>query len=438
MTLAGDGDGEGDRRGLTRRDLISGAAVLGVNAAAAGPLLGARAPLAHGARRSPRARRAPAAEPQTVVPFYGPHQAGIVTPAQEYLNMAAFDLNDDSREQLRSLLERWTTAAAALTAGDPYEPEPQSPDRAPQDTGEAIGLGPAGLTLTFGFGPGLFAAKRSRRLGIDGRRPAELRVLPPFAGERLDPASSGGDLCVQACADDPQVAFHAVHVLTRLAGASARLRWSQLGFGRTSSTSRAQSTPRNLMGFKDGTHNLRAEETAAVERFVWVAPGEGPRWMAGGSFMIARRIRILFGAWDATALEGQERTIGRKKLSGAPLGGEHEYDAVDLQARDSAGAPVIPANAHIRLAGPQDNGGERILRRGYSYSAGAQPGDGELDAGLFFIAFQRSPQRQFIPLQRRLAGSDALDRFTVHTSSAIFACPPGVLPGGFLGELLLG
>jgi deferrochelatase/peroxidase EfeB len=202
MTPAGDGDdgdGEDDREGLTRRDLISGAAVLGVNAAAAGPLLGARAPLARAARRSPRARRAPAAEPQTVVPFYGPHQSGIVTPAQEYLNMAAFDLNDDSREQLRSLLERWTTAAAALTAGEPYEPEPQSPDRAPEDTGEAIGLGPAGLTLTFGFGPGLFAAQRARRLGSPDAGPRSCGCcLRSRASAWTRPAPAGTSACRRA------------------------------------------------------------------------------------------------------------------------------------------------------------------------------------------------------------------------------------------------
>jgi deferrochelatase/peroxidase EfeB len=97
---------------------------------------------------------------------------------------------------------------------------------------------------------------------------------------------------------------------------------------------------------------------------------------------------------------------------------------------------VIPLDSHIRLASPVNNGGQAILRRGYSYGEGIEPATGELDAGLLFIGFQRSPRRQFIPLQRRLSSSDALSRFTVHTSSAIFACPPGALPGGFPGELL--
>jgi deferrochelatase/peroxidase EfeB len=188
------------------------------------------------------------------------------------------------------------------------------------------------------------------------------------------------------------------------------------------------------MGFKDGTDNICAEDTQAMNEFVWVQDGDGPAWMAGGSYLIARRIRILFDVWDATALEDQQRVIGREKLSGAPLGGESEYDPVDLQATAANGELEIPADAHIRLAGPHANQGQRILRRGYSYSESVEPGSGQIDAGLFFIAFQRSPTRQFIPIQQRLAAADALNKHTLHTSSAIFACPPGAQPGGFIGE----
>lgn len=189
------------------------------------------------------------------------------------------------------------------------------------------------------------------------------------------------------------------------------------------------------MGFKDGTVNVRAEEKDAFEEIVWVQNSDGPAWMVGGTYLITRRIRILFDVWDVTSLEGQERVIGRHKLSGAPLGGYSEDDPIDLQATNN-GELVIPANAHIRLASPENNAGQRILRRGYSYSEGVEPETGDIDAGLFFIAFQRSPQRQFIPLQRRLAVSDALNHHTLHTSSAIFACPPGASPSGFVGDAL--
>jgi deferrochelatase/peroxidase EfeB len=418
--MAGPGD-------LTRRGLLSAAGVLAANASLE-PLLTSSAQAARG-RPAPRGDQA--------VPFHGPHQAGIATAAQEYLHFAAFDMRATGQAALRSLLERWTLLAERLTLGKPYEPAPDTSTRAPADTGEALGIGPSRLTLTFGFGPSLFGSSaHGGRFGLSHARPAELRPLPPFPGERLDQASSGGDICVQACAEDPQVAFHAIHMLRRAADGAAALRWSQQGFGRTSSTSRAQRTPRNLMGFKDGTNNVRAEDTAALEELVWARREDGPRWLAGGTYLIARRIRMRFDAWDASGLGAQQDTIGREKRSGAPLGGRREHDPVDLQATGPDGRPLIPVDAHIRLASPRENRGAEILRRGYSYGAATDATSSELDAGLFFIAFQRSPRRQFVPLQRRLARSDALNRFTAHTSSSIFACPPGVLPGGFIGELL--
>lgn len=414
--------------GLTRRGVLSGAALLGIGAG-----------LDHVITKFPnQATNAKSGtEPsESAVPFYGAHQAGIATPAQDYLSFAAFDLTSSAVEDLRSLLQEWTAAATSLTAGRPYQPAPQEPSQPPEDTGEAIGLDPAQLTITIGFGPSMFGSPGQDRFGLARVQPPLLQPLPPFQGDSLDPSSSGGDMCVQACANDPQVAFHAVHVFSRIANGTASLRWAQLGFGRTSSTSRAQTTPRNLMGFKDGTDNIRAEDRAEMDDYVWVVPNDGPAWMTGGTYLIARRIKILFDVWDTTSLEGQQRTIGRDKLTGAPLGSKNEYDPVQLTATAPDGELLIPANAHIRLANPQNNDGQRILRRGYSYTEPIEPGTGEIDAGLFFIAFQRSPQRQFIPLQRRLAANDALNRHTLHTSSAIFACPPGASPGGFVGDAL--
>jgi deferrochelatase/peroxidase EfeB len=367
---------------------------------------------------------------RSAVPFYDRWQAGIATPAQEFLDFAAFDMASESADDLVSLLKQWTAAGAALTAGRPYEPVQEAPGEAPSDTGEALGLGAANLTITVGFGPGLFT---EGRFGIFRQQPPSLAPLPAFNGENLDLDRSGGDLCVQACADDPQVAFHAIHVFTRLASGAATLRWAQQGFGRTSSTSRSQATPRNLMGFKDGTENIRAEDGEAMDRFVWARASDGPGWMAGGSYLVARRIQILLDVWDTTSLEGQERVIGREKTSGAPLGGKDEYDSANLTAKAN-GSLTIPADAHIRLASPDYNDDQRILRRGYSYSEPPEPGSGQIDAGLFFLCFQRDPRRQFIPIQRRLAASDALNRHTLHNASAIFACPPGVRPGQFIGE----
>ena len=194
---------------------------------------------------------------------------------------------------------------------------------------------------------------------------------------------------MQACANDPVVAFHAVRNLARAGFGRAALRWTQLGFGRTSATASGQSTPRNLQGFKDGTNNLHGDDQAAMDQFVWVGDEEPQQWMHGGSYLVSRRIRMLIEVWDRSTLDDQQQTIGRYKASGAPLTGNLEHDAPDLSARDSAGAPVIARDAHIRLAGPGANAGQRILRRGYSYTDGIDPVTGELDAGLFFVAYQR-------------------------------------------------
>ncbi|HEX2265421.1 MAG TPA: Dyp-type peroxidase [Solirubrobacterales bacterium] len=300
----------------------------------------------------------------------------------------------------------------------------------PDDTGETVGLLPSRLTVTFGFGPGLFDRPG---LGLAGRRPAALEPLPSLPGDVLDPGKSGGDVCVQACSDDPQVAFHAVRNLARIGRGTVAMRWSQLGFGRTSTTSRSQDTPRNLMGLKDGTANIRAEDGEDMSRFVWVGD-EGPAWLRGGTYMVTRRIRMLLEVWDRASLRDQERTIGRHKYSGAPLGGEDEFEPLPLDA-ERDGRPLIPRDAHVRLASANENDGARILRRGYSFTDGVDESLGELDAGLFFVSFQRDPE-QFVAIQRRLGRFDALNEYIKHVGSALFAVPPGAKPGGYVGESL--
>lgn len=280
------------------------------------------------------------------VAFRGAHQAGIVTPAQDRLHFVALDLTTTDRAAVRDLLARWTASAERMTAGRETAEGGALPGNrytAPADTGEALGLPPSSLTLTFGVGSGFFD-----KLGITGRRPAGLAALPRFQRDQLDPARSGGDLCIQACADDPQVAVHAVRNLVREGFGVTEVRWSQLGFGRTSSTSTGQATPRNLFGFKDGTNNLKAEEPDLLDRHVWVGD-EGPEWLRGGSYLVARRIRMHIEVWDRSNLDDQQRTIGRDKGEGAPLTGTAEFDTADLAATDASG-PVIPDDAHIRLA----------------------------------------------------------------------------------------
>ncbi len=407
--------------GLSRRRLLGafGAGTAGVLAAgAAGGAIG----------RATADDAAPAAAaPTDAVPFHGEHQAGIVTPAQDRLHFVALDVTTDSREELAALLREWTEAARRMTAGrdaGPVGAVEGSQWAPPDDTGEAIGLPASGLTVTVGFGPTLFTtADGVDRFGLAARRPAPLAELPAFPGDQIDPAISGGDLCVQACANDPQVAVHAVRNLVRIGAGRVSVRWSQLGFGRTSSTSTAQATPRNLFGFKDGTDNLKAENASTLDRFVWVgAEDPGADWLAGGSYLVTRRIRMLVEPWDSSPLAEQERTIGRAKGSGAPLGQRAEFDPVDFTTQVD-GEFAVPETSHVFLAHPT-NSGTAILRRGYSFVDGSD-GLGRLDAGLFFIAYQRDPETGFVQVQRNLR-LDAMNEYVRHTSSAVFACPPGV------------
>ncbi|MEU6914763.1 iron uptake transporter deferrochelatase/peroxidase subunit [Streptomyces olindensis] len=347
------------------------------------------------------------------IPFHGPHQAGIATPVQDRLHFAAFDVTTEDRAAFVRLLKDWTDAARRLTAGHPvgggaYGGLAEAP---PDDTGEALGLRPSRLTLTIGFGPELF-----EKLGLADRRPEALIDLPRFAGDNLDRARSGGDLCIQACADDPQVAVHAIRNLARIGFGTVVIRWSQLGFGKTSSTTPEAQTPRNLMGFKDGTRNIAGTETDRLREHVWVGEQDGPAWMAGGSYLVARRIRMHIETWDRTSLQEQEDVFGRDKGEGAPVGKAKERDEPFLKA--------MKPDAHVRLAHPDANQGATILRRGYSFTDGTD-GLGRLDAGLFFLAYQRDVRKGFVPIQRNLA-TDALNEYIQHVGSALFAIPPGV------------
>lgn len=371
--------------------------------------------------------------------FFGAHQSGIVTPAQDRLHFASFDVTATTREELVGLLQDWTAAAEQMTRGDQIEPAVASSYAAPPpDTGEAEGLPASRLTLTFGFGPSLFRDGEGQdRFGIAERQPTELRVLPHFPADNLNTLRSNGDLCVQACADDPQVAVHAIRNLSRIAFGRASLRWSQLGFGRTSSTSTSQSTPRNLFGFKDGTANLKAEQTDQVDEHLWVGSGDdrAASWLAGGSYLVARRINMHIETWDRTSLQEQEQLTGRDRPHGAPLSGGTEFTALDLEVKGSSNQPLIAQNAHVRLAHPSQNGGARMLRRGYNFTDGNDE-LGRLDAGLFFIAYVRSPQKQYVPMQNKLAREDGLMEYLQHTGSALFAVPPGATRGGYVGEQL--
>jgi deferrochelatase/peroxidase EfeB len=427
----GSGDGRDDepgsaapaRGGISRRAFVAG----GVGALGGAALLGGGFA---GGRAEGRREVEHADATGQAYPFYDQaHPPGVRTTPQEHSVFVALDVTSTSAGDLKVLLARWSAAIAQLMAGDTVSnPEPSRPDAVAEETGEALDLGPQSLTVLVGLGPSLF----DHRFGLAARRPAALADLPRFPSDLLQPELCGGDLCLQACADDPQVAFHAIRVLVRMARGTAVTRWTVIGFNRASAGP-GQTTPRNLMGFKDGTRNVSTDEQ--YDKFVWIGPGDTDQpWMAGGTYLVSRKIQMMIETWDTDTIGDQQAVFGRTKVEGAPLSGTHETDTPDFAATGAGGARLIDPTSHIALAAPEQNAGLMIRRRPYNYTDGLGEG-GQLDAGLHFVCFQNDPQA-FVTLQNRLGSSDRLNEYIKHRGSAIFAVPPTPRRGRFVGQEL--
>lgn len=422
----------GRTRGFSRRRLVAGAGVAGMLGIAGfgGGAIGHR--MGHDEAEA----QAPT---QLTYPFRGERQQGITTPAQDNMYIAAYDVTADDAADLKDLLGQWTVAAEQMCAGELVGGEPSAnKEMPPEDTGEAWGYPAAGLSITFGFGRSLFQDEHGKdRFGLKSRMPGVLAEgVPKFANENLREGSSNGDLVVQVCANDPQVCVHAIRNLTRIGFGTVALRWGQIGYGRTSSTSADQETPRNLFGFKDGTANIKSQDGQDVlDQHVWVQDGDDAAadWMVGGSYLMARKIHMYLEIWDRVRLSEQEEIIGRDKRYGAPLSvqdpsAEKEFDALDLSATGEGGKPAIADDAHVAIVAPENNDGHRMLRRGYNYTDG-NDSLGRLDAGLFFIAYVRDPRTGFYPMLKKMTRKDALTEYLQHVGSALFAVPPGVREG---------
>ncbi|MFE0316091.1 MULTISPECIES: iron uptake transporter deferrochelatase/peroxidase subunit [Streptomyces] len=400
--------------GISRRRLLGTAGATGLVLGAAGGAVGyASAPSGAAPLTSVGA---------TKVPFHVKHQPGITDPLQSRGHLLAFDLVPGAgRKEAAALLRRWSDTARRLMAGE-FDAE--------GDSDVARDAGPSSLTLTFGFGHSFFA-----RTGLEKQRPAALDPLPAFSSDRLDRARSDGDLWVQIGADDALVAFHALRAVQKDAGAAARVRWQMNGFNRSPGATARPMTTRNLMGQVDGTRNPKPEEPDFDERIFVPEQGESA-WMANGSYVVVRRIRMLLDDWEKLSLRDQEGVIGRRKADGAPLSGGDETTEMDLEKTDAKGNLVVPFNAHARITRPDQNGGAAMLRRPFSYHDGIDA-DGTPDAGLLFVCWQADPLRGFVPVQRKLDRGDALTPFVRHEASGLFAVPGGAAEGEYVGQALL-
>ena len=349
------------------------------------------------------------ADGQEEISFYGKHQAGITTPMQKNIYFVVLDLRTTDKNELIQLFKEWTDYSQKLVNGELVKKDGSNALLPPSDTGETVGLNPYRLTLTFGV-----SASFLTKLGLEKKRPKLFRDLPAFPKEQLREQYTGGDIVIQACADDEQVAFHAVRNLIRKGRNKVTMKWSQSGFAAIGDR---METPRNLFGFKDGTANVTTEKD--FDKVVWA---DSQDWMKNGSYMAVRRIIMHLETWDRTNLQEQENTFGRYKESGAPFGKKNEFDEVDLS--------LLPVDSHVRLAKEVDL---PILRRSYSYSDGIDPKTGQFDAGLLFIAFQKDPD-SFVKIQTNLGADDKMNEYVTHIGSGLFACFGGVKEGGYIGQ----
>ena len=417
--------------GVSRRGALSGALWAGVGGLAVGAAGGGAAGWAQASSTHNDNNDKDTVDLHRSYPFYGQaHPAGVATDPQRDCVFMSFTLAPGaSRQDLQTLLARWSAASAVLQQGNPVGTvQPTSAVAPAVDTGEALGLSPASLTVTIGLGPSVFG----ERFGLAAHKPALLAELPTLNGDNLDPGLTGGDLSIQACADDPQVCYHATRNLARIGRRIVTPSWAVLGFGRASAGP-GQGTPRNLLGFKDGTRNVSTEEQ--YSQFVWVANSDQP-WMNGGTYQVVRKIRMLLETWDTDRIGNQQTIFGRHKEEGSPLTGTKEFDTPDFAAKNSAGHPVIDPVSHVALAARENNGGVMIRRRSYNYTDGLAA-TGQLNAGLLFISYQNDPAH-FITLQNRLGAHDLLNEYIRHIGSAIFAVPPAPEEGRYIGQALFG
>jgi len=398
---------------ISRRDFIKKAGMMGAGAMMAPSIM----KLLFGGT-SPKDALA-LEEANQAIPFYGKCQSGITTPIQRQVYFAVLDLATEDLETIRGIFKSWTTYIARMMQGELVEAYKSNTMLPPTDTGEAVGMGTERLTITVGVSPSFL-----EKLNLSSKKLPELEDLPKFARDQLQEAFTGGDICIQACAEDAQVAFHAVRNLLRKGREHLTLKWSQTGYAAITSQG---STPRNLFGFKDGTANVTSQDD--FDRVIWC---DQDNWMKNGTYLIVRRVQMHLETWDRTSLKEQENTFGRHRDSGAPLGAVDEFDPVDLELKDDKGNLVIPEDCHVRLA---KEVGEEIYRRAFSYANGIDPRTGQFDAGLLFISFQKDPQ-QFIKVQKNLGTKDKLNEYITHVGSGLFANLPGVEEGGYLGQSL--
>ncbi|MBE9013197.1 deferrochelatase/peroxidase EfeB [Pseudanabaenaceae cyanobacterium LEGE 13415] len=403
---------------LTRRDLLIGMAAAG--GVAALTTLGYRALLTQDDETTDEA-----------VPFFGIHQAGIITPAPAAALIVAFDVTARNKSELVQLFKGLSDRIEKLTQG--WAPPADDPKFPPPDSG-VLGtkVFPDNLTMTVAVGSSLF----DKRYELEKLKPKHLQPMPNYPNDQPDPELLHGDLLIQFCSNTAETNIHALRDILKNFPSLVAIRWKIEGFLPPHTLKKlGKDTVRNLLGFKDGTANLNATDANLMDRIVWMQQNsEEPAWTVGGSYQVVRVIRNLVERWDRTPLGEQEKIIGRDKKTGAPLGMQQEHDIPNYE-QDPKGKQ-FPLDAHIRLANPRKSELGLILRRGFNYSRGVSK-SGQLDMGLLFVCFQSDLEKGFMTVQERLNG-EPLEEYIKPLGGGFFFALPGVTDKRkYLGQALL-
>jgi deferrochelatase/peroxidase EfeB len=401
---------------IDRRSFLKRAGGVGLGGLAAGYGLGAASTATASESDEQMAQRVNDAELSDRRDFDGVHQTGILTPAANFSAFVALDSICGGRAELMTALQTISSRARELTRGGAYPVDEY--DAPPADSG-TLGsvIAPDGLTVTIAFGASMFDG----RYGLGPRKPGHLTEMTAFPHDNLDPVRTGGDVLLQIAAGHQDTVEHTVRELVKLVRGELVPRWTVAGSTGAQRGPSPHSSKRNHFGFRDGTSNPDVTDPAVMDRLVWAEKGGAePAWTADGTYQVVRAIRMHVEFWDRVGLHEQEEMIGRKRDSGAPLGGEGEYEnpRFDLDPEGER----IALDAHIRLANPREPKtiDQRILRRAWNYSEGFDA-DGQLNVGLLFVAFNQDIQRQFAAIQERLNEEPMVDYITPEGGGYFFA-----------------
>lgn len=416
----------------SRRSLLKGVGLLG-GAFALGGATTAQAEKTPGAKKEYTPGTVSPDERWGRQPYYGEHQAGILTPQQASMMLVSFDVLATSKADLERLFRLLDSRFTFLTKGGTAPSmDPKFP---PMDSGVmGAEIYPDNLTMTLSVGDSLF----DERFGLAPHKPLKLQRMTRFPNDSLDAKLCHGDLSLQICANNSDTVVHALRDIIKYTPDLLSVRWRRDGFiSSHAARSQGKETPINLLGFKDGTANPDAKDKTLMDKAIWVTDGQGePAWTVGGSYQVTRLIPFKVESWDRTPLQEQQSIFGRNKATGAPLGMEKEHDVPDYE-KDPEGK-TIPLDAHIRLANPRTKATEDslMLRRGYSYSLGVT-NSGQLEMGLVFVCYQHDLEKGFLTVQKRLNG-EALEEYIRPNGGGFFFTLPGVSDEKhYLGQSLI-